>query len=121
MITLEEKKQRIMDAFDNSRYLAAAHSVGFTFTRPEIDAVSSTATGSHLYVRGRFKCLCGTIESYCIDMLMHVEIFDPIEFLHLNGSFSEAHLLEDGYSPEQAAQISSKYNDAIWRGMYERG
>jgi hypothetical protein len=92
----------------NSPEYKAFIGVGFRFENLKLK-------NGHLY--GRLVCLCGAVEN--INIPRHIISSKPLKEL---GSYyfnrwlntfllDDAHLLEDGYTPEQIQEIRKRYND----------
>src|SRR6185369_13784786 len=70
-------------------------------------------------MRGVFTCVCGRQEQYLfvlenalrvteLPQEFLIDLCDPALRLHNSGSFSRAHLLEDGYTEAQVQEIIAK-------------
>lgn len=72
--------------------------------------------GPYVGVRGVFTCLCGKKEffsaTFCCEELEDEKtaamLLDVYAALERGGSFSKQHLIDDGYTPEQVAEILRK-------------
>lgn len=86
-----------------SQYRRAAEKAGFRFLSERILDVDFF----YVYIQGSFKCTCDKTEYYtfCVE-LDDLKYFDPYKKLYELGSFSKQHLLDDGYSLEDATKIS---------------
>lgn len=97
-----------------SRERRRAEAMGFVFGPSEV-AYEDRSFGYE--IRGSFKCVCGTEEMYRFTVdAVHVLnsrwdvgfLFDPAYHLTLFGSFSRAHLRNDGYSEEAITEMLRK-------------
>jgi len=101
-----------------SPYYKAATEAGFKFD--EILVAKRTqivGCATYAYVQGMFTCVCGNIESYGMsidfDFPQYYEIrgdkIDIARLLERHGSFSESHLIMDGYNKEDIARIRAPF------------
>ncbi len=67
-----------------------------------------------LEMGGAFKCVCGRVEKFRValderlDKSTLLDQLDPARWLHKMGSFSEKHLIGDGFPPETVREILAR-------------
>jgi hypothetical protein len=88
----------------NSPEYKAFISIGFKFQNLKHEYNS---------VRGKLICMCGRTESFTQKITKGLKEDGAHCFNYTLNQFllDDAHLLEDGYTPEQIAGIRKKYND----------
>ena len=113
---VERVRMAVQKCLDESPYRAAAVAAGFKFGAVRLEA------GQHRHFDVRltvpFECVCGRderwIEILPFDMLENVSSFyDAAEKIYAFGSFSEPHLLADGYSAEDATRIAAVVEEEL--------
>jgi len=91
-----------------------AEAMGFQFM--QIEVVDSPVDFGW-FVRCLFRCVCGKIEALTfkvgdveqyMDPYTLAKTIDPAYRLYLAGSFSREHLLKDGYTEDQVAEMMEK-------------
>lgn len=103
------------NTLDSSPYARAAAAAGFSFGRVMIRRASSFEDSMRrLYVMVPFTCVCGR-EEFGWLAICHNYDNDIARALFNNGSFSEAHLIEDGYSKNDARAIAEKFSAEFHR------
>lgn len=101
--------------------IKAAEFAGFTFSVKDIEpnSFSGVPGKSGYYGHIDFKCVCGRSETphFFIDSDNSKVITDAAnhyaQLFEDVGAFSVNHLLEDGYTEDEANQIHSKYTAAL--------
>jgi len=89
-----------------SRYAAAAKAAGFTIGPTEW--APAPDAGLSVY-RCQFKCVCGKTEYAAVVLPATDPQPDMARELFYSGAFSIKHLLKDGYTAEQAAEITKHF------------
>lgn len=123
---MTDRALQICDALQRninaSPYRVAAQAIGFTFGKVQIRG-GNTATVFYL----DFSCVCGKRECISVSMWMDalgvaqaldLESVDMVERIARNGSFSKAHLLDDGYDEDFANHAQETFEvvlDALMR------
>lgn len=92
--------QEIIDFQSLAKKKAAA--MGFIYKGSTI-----TVDGTIVTINGKFECVCKNIETYTFRIDLS-QVLDPASLLDAHGAFSEEHLEEDGYSPEDIEIILQK-------------
>jgi hypothetical protein len=58
-----------------------------------------------LVLHGQMRCVCGRHETFAFRILIDPATLDPARLLRERGAFSQEHLVADGYTPDQVAEI----------------
>jgi hypothetical protein len=108
-MTLEE-----MNILANRETRARRRMEAMGFRLVTVEVVPSFPTDG-VVMRGLFKCVCGRTEFFAdeldadeLPVSVALEAFDPALFLQRYGSFSRRHLLSDGYTEAQVADIIAR-------------
>lgn len=95
----------------NSPYKLAAEKAGFKFFDERMTYDESFQEN---FMQGKFECICNRTECYSIRVpIEEISKVDPYEKLYKLGSFSKQHLLDDGYSVEEATRISDTIEEEL--------
>lgn len=110
--------QRIINI--RTSYTARVEAAGFKFDGAEVSYNIQTCG---IDIGFRLICVCGTkeyaelriptevlAELYDSSDEVLLDIFDPCKIIIDRGEFDYAHLIEDGYTPDQANEILRKLN-----------
>jgi hypothetical protein len=120
-LTPEEAGLIFIEALLKQRTVKAAMVAGFTFDLKDLEynEFNGAPKKSGFYGHIDFKCVCGRAETphfFIENQSPEAAIAAGIHYGNLFekvGAFSIEHLLEDGYTPEEAVRINSLYTEAL--------
>ncbi|HSX21485.1 MAG TPA: hypothetical protein VLE97_01770 [Gaiellaceae bacterium] len=137
-LTNDQIAALVQAKMDKSPFLFAARACGFTFDkvrvtgqrwRPIYDADTygeAVSVAPTRMLRVNFQCVCRTPETFHMnidqtpDDVFERGLVEPAEMTARHGSFSEKHLLEDGYAPEFAKTTGRMFQMILQLLRWER-